>query len=43
MQHMACAIVRNDSQVLEALKESQKNGLRARVVWQGEGAEVVLK
>jgi hypothetical protein len=43
MDHMAGASVRNDSQVLEALKESQKNRLRARVVWQGEGAEVVLK
>lgn len=43
MEHMAGASVRNDSQVLEALKESQKNRLRARVVWQGEGAEVVLK
>jgi hypothetical protein len=43
MEHMAGASVRNDSQVLQALKESQKNGLRARVVWQGEGAEVVLK
>jgi hypothetical protein len=43
MEHMAGASIQNDAQVLAALKESRKHGLRARVVWQGETAELVVR
>ncbi|KAH7095583.1 hypothetical protein FB567DRAFT_512918 [Paraphoma chrysanthemicola] len=43
MELMAGASVKSDAEVLDELKEARKDGLRARVVWQGEGVEVVVK
>lgn len=43
MEHMAGASERTDSEVSEALKETQKSGLRARFIRRKEGAEVVVR
>ncbi|KAH7085944.1 hypothetical protein BKA63DRAFT_29688 [Paraphoma chrysanthemicola] len=43
MELMAGASVKSDAEVLDELKEAQKDRLRARVVWQGEGVEIVVK
>lgn len=42
MENMADASGKTDSEILEDFKSAGKGHLRARVVWRGEGSEVVL-